>query len=111
MAMVARWVEVHRLAVAGREPVIAREVGDRVGNVWLRTSRFADVATLARATLTLGPDAGAWYDLGRAQAATGLPREALASNQQALRLYREAGDRAGEAVTPQQHRRRVRQAR
>src|SRR5512144_12938 len=43
MASVARWVEVHRLAVAGREAVIARTVGDRVGRVWLARSRFADV--------------------------------------------------------------------
>jgi hypothetical protein len=52
----------------------------------------------------LGVDLGIAYEdrrcVGRAQAATGLPREALASNQQALRLYREVGDRGNEAVTP-----------
>ena len=74
-ATLARWAEVHRLAVAGREPVIARDVGGRVGRVWLRTSRFADVAALARATLTLGPDAGALYDLGWALSSTGQPRQ------------------------------------
>jgi tetratricopeptide (TPR) repeat protein len=97
--MVVQWVEVHRLAVAGREPVIAREVGDRVARVWLRRSRFADVAALATATLTLGPDAGAFYDLGWAQSSTEHPRQALDSYEQALRLYREAGDRGNEAAT------------
>jgi tetratricopeptide (TPR) repeat protein len=99
MTFLAQWVEVHRLAVAGREPVIARDVGDRVARIWLGRSRFADVAALASATLILGPDAGAFYDLGWAQRATGQPRRALANYEQALHLYREVGDRAGEAAT------------
>jgi tetratricopeptide (TPR) repeat protein len=98
-ATVAQLVEVHRLAVAGREPEIARHVGDRVARVWLRTSRFADVEALATATLTLGPDAGALYDLGWAQSATGRPRQALDSYEQALRLSRVAGDHGSEAAT------------
>jgi tetratricopeptide (TPR) repeat protein len=99
MTSLVHWVEVHRLAVAGREPVIARSVGRRVSTVWLRTSRFADVAALARATLTLGPDASALYDLGWALSSTGWPRQALACCEQALNLYPEVGDRGGEAVT------------
>ena len=99
MTSVARWVEVHRLAVAGREAAIARDVGDRVGRVWLARSRFADVARLAALTLTLGEDAGALYDLGWARQATGDPAAALAAYDQALRLYRAAGDRGNEAAT------------
>ncbi|MDG4768261.1 tetratricopeptide repeat protein [Solwaraspora sp. WMMD406] len=99
MTTLAQWVEVHRLAVAGREATIARDVGHRVARVWLRTSRFADVTALATVTLTLGEDAGAFYDLGWAQRATGQPRQALASYEQALRLYREAGSRGNEAAT------------
>ena len=71
MTSVARWVEVHRLAVAGREAGIARDVGGRVGGVWLARSRFADVARLAELTLTLGEDARAFYQLGWARHATG----------------------------------------
>ncbi|WP_239087258.1 tetratricopeptide repeat protein, partial [Actinoplanes digitatis] len=96
---VARWVEVHRLAVAGREPAVARDVGYRVAGVWLRRSRFADVAAVATATLTLGPDAGSFYALGWAQSATGQPRQALANCEQALHRFREAGDRGSEAAT------------
>ena len=99
MTSVVRWVEVHRLAVAGREAVIAREVGGRVGEVWLARSRFADVARLAGLTLTLGEDALAFYQLGWAKDATGDRTAALAAYDQALRLYRAAGDRAGEAST------------
>ena len=99
MTSVVRWVEVHRLAVAGREAGIAREVGGRVGGVWLARSRFADVARLAGLTLTLGEDAGAFYQLGWAGHVTGDRTAALAAYDQALRLYRAAGDRAGEAAT------------
>ena len=99
MTSVARWVEVHRLAVAGREAGIARDVGGRVGRAWLGRSRFADVARLAGLTLTLGEDASAFYQLGWARDATGDPTAALADYGQALRLYRAAGDRGNEAAT------------
>src|SRR5690349_4669747 len=99
MTSVARWVEVHRLAVAGREAEIAREVGGRVGGVWLTRSRFADVARLAGLTLTLGEDARASYQLGWAKDATGDWAAALAAYGQALRLYQAVGNRAGEALT------------
>ena len=79
MTSVVRWVEVHRLAVAGREAGIARDVGDRVGGVWLARSRFADAARLAELTLTLGEDARALYQLGWARSATGEPTAALAA--------------------------------
>ena len=65
--------------------------------MWLGWSRFADVATVPRATLTLGPDADALYQLGWAQPSTGQPRQALACNEQALPVCREIGDRACEA--------------
>ena len=86
MTSVVRWVEVHRLAVAGREAGIARDVGGRAGEVWLARSRFADVARLAGLTLTLGEDARASYQLGWAKTATGNPTAALAAYGQALRL-------------------------
>src|SRR4051812_41573506 len=96
---VARWVEVHRLAVAGREVEITREVGDRVARVWLARSRFADVIRLAELTLTLGENADAFYHLGWAKRATGLPTEALAAYDHALSLCRNDHDRANEAAT------------
>jgi hypothetical protein len=78
-ATVAKWTEVHRLAVAGQVPAIARDVGTRIGQAWLPRSRFADAAAVASATLTLGPDASAFYGLGHAQSFTGQPWQALAS--------------------------------
>ncbi|MEV0135664.1 tetratricopeptide repeat protein [Dactylosporangium sp. NPDC050688] len=96
---IAQAVEVHRLAVAGREPVIARQVGRRVARLWLGTSRFADVGVLASATLTLGPDADAFYGRGWARNATGQPRLAPDDYDQALTLYREVGDPGNIAAT------------
>ncbi|MEU8186652.1 tetratricopeptide repeat protein, partial [Micromonospora carbonacea] len=90
---------MHRLAVAGRQAEIARQVGERVCRVWLRTSRFAAVETVAAATLSLGPDANALYRRGWARSSTGRPWLALEDYQQALTFYRQAGDRAGEAAT------------
>ncbi|MGV9978066.1 tetratricopeptide repeat protein, partial [Micromonospora wenchangensis] len=97
--ILARWVEVHRLAVAGRQSEIARNLGDRVCRVWLRTSRFAAVEAMATATLTLGPDAGSFYDRGWARRATGRRLPALEDYQQALAMYRQAGHRGNEAAT------------
>ncbi|MFI1196978.1 tetratricopeptide repeat protein, partial [Micromonospora sp. NPDC020750] len=94
-----RWVEVHRLAVAGRQAAIARDTGARVCRVWLRTSRFAAVEAMATATLTLGPDASAFYDRGWARSSTGQPRPALEDYQQALTMYQQAGDHGNEAAT------------
>src|ERR1700677_3615996 len=99
MPSVVQLVEVHRLAVAGREAGIARDAGGRVGQVWLARSRFADVARLAGLTLTLGEDAGAFYQLGWAKNATGNPAAALEYYGQALRLVRAAGHRGNEAAT------------
>jgi tetratricopeptide (TPR) repeat protein len=97
--VVARYAEVHRLAVAGREADIAREVGNRLCTAWLRTARFADVEATATATLTLGPDTVASYHRGGARFATGRPGPALEDYQLALIRFRSAGNRRGEAAT------------
>jgi len=99
MTSVVRWVEVHRLAVAGRETAIARDVGSRVGRVWLARPRFADVARLAGLTVILGEDALAFYQLGRARHATGDQTAAQAAYDQALSPYQGAGDHGNEAAT------------
>ncbi|GID92496.1 hypothetical protein ACFQFC_40120 [Amorphoplanes digitatis] len=51
-----RLVEVHRLAVAGRDAAIASDVGNRVSRVWLVRSRFADVIRLAELERTVELD-------------------------------------------------------
>ena len=99
MKSVVRWVEVHGLAVAGGEAGIARDVGGRVGGVWLARSQFADAARLAGLTLTLGEDAHAFYQLGWARDSTGDRTAALAAYDQALRLHRAAVDHGNEAAS------------
>ena len=49
-------------------------------------------------TLTLGLDAGAYYDLGCAKRGAGYRREALVAFEEALRLYRTDGDRASDRL-------------
>ncbi|GAA0454705.1 hypothetical protein Aca07nite_69000 [Actinoplanes capillaceus] len=61
MTTIERWAEVHRLAVAGREPVIARLLGRVLKDWWLPRSRLVNAMNLARLTLTLGPDASSLY--------------------------------------------------
>ncbi|MGX4657827.1 tetratricopeptide repeat protein [Micromonospora sp. SCSIO 07396] len=97
--LLARWVEVHRLAVAGQQAEIARDIGGRTCRFWLRTSRFATVEAMATATLTLGPDADALYQRGLARSSTGRPWPALEDYQQALTMYQQAGDQGNEAAT------------
>ncbi|MBO3743956.1 tetratricopeptide repeat protein [Actinoplanes sp. NEAU-H7] len=96
---IGRQMEVHRLAVAGGETRIARDTGHRLGRVLLPLSRFAEVQAIATATLTLGPDAGAFYQRGWARHATGRPRPALEDFQSALNLFRQADNRGDEAPT------------
>ncbi|MDR7277756.1 tetratricopeptide repeat protein [Catenuloplanes atrovinosus] len=90
--------EVHRLAVAGRQIPIAQDVGRGLGWVLLGWSRFAQVEAIATATLTLGPDANAFYQRGWAYSSTGRPQLALADYEQALALHRQTKDRVGEAA-------------
>ncbi|MBW6436989.1 hypothetical protein KZ829_24910 [Actinoplanes hulinensis] len=100
MTTVERWVEVHRLAVAGREPAIARRLEQVLAPKWLLTSRFTDAANLARLTLTLGPDASAFYDPGWAESATGDLRQALSIQRENsnLDVVLASGGRLSEAV-------------
>ena len=99
MTSVARWVEVHRLAVAGGEAGIARDVGDRVGRVWLARSRFADVA----AGWPSDPDPGRGRRRllrpGWAKRLPGSPGEALAAYDAGAAPVPGAGDRGNEAAT------------
>jgi hypothetical protein len=92
-------VEVHRLAVAGGEAGIARDVGGQLGRVWLARSRFGDVVGVASATLSLGPDSGASHHLGWAKHVLGYPAEALVHYRDALTGYRANNDRGNEAAT------------
>jgi tetratricopeptide (TPR) repeat protein len=69
-ALVARWVEVHRLAVAGRDPAIARAI---------------EAVTL--------------NNIGGVHKGMGDREQALAYYTQALLILREVGDRVDEAVT------------
>ena len=92
-------LEVFRLGEAAGESEIVRRVGDRLAGQWLGVSRFREVETLTSRSLRVqsSPDTLLWA--GRAQRATGNLMSALGYYEQALPIYREVGDRAGEAAT------------
>ena len=91
--------EIHRLAVLGDVAAIAQDVGPRLTEPWLATSRFREVREVSLQTLTLGPHAGTLVYLARAKRMLSETKDALAHYRTALHLYTEAGDRAGQAVT------------
>ena len=91
-------VEVHRLAVAGRE---LGSLGIW-GPGWLGVvgrSRFADVARLAEPTSLWVRTPAPFISSAGPKAATGDRTAALTAYGQALRLSRAAGDRGNEAAT------------
>jgi tetratricopeptide (TPR) repeat protein len=92
-------LEIHRLAVLGDIAEIAQDVGGRLATAWLRVSRFREVRDVSRQTLTLGPHAGSLTAFAHARRVLGEPHEALTLYREALTMYEEVGDRAGQAAT------------
>ena len=84
---------------AAGESDIVRDVGDRLAAEWMRVSRFREVQVLTSRSLRVqsSPNTRLWA--GRAQRATGNLTGALDYYEQALPIFREVGDRAGEAAT------------
>ncbi|GGN91872.1 hypothetical protein GCM10010112_78470 [Actinoplanes lobatus] len=80
MTTVEPLIEVHRLAVAGREPAIAHRLERVLAPKWLLTSRFTDAANLASLTLTPGPDASR-PDLDRLRALLAQIEQAARENE------------------------------
>ena len=91
--------EIHRLAVLGEAAEIAQEVGPRLTEFLLATSRFREACEVSLQTLTLGPHARTLNHLARAKRVLGEWHNALTHFTMALSLYQEAGDRAGQAAT------------
>ena len=91
--------EVFRLGEAAGEADIVREVGDRLAALWMRVSRFREVQALTSRSLRVQSSPGTLLWAGRAQEQTGNRTAALDYFEQALPIFREVGDRAGEAAT------------
>jgi tetratricopeptide (TPR) repeat protein len=92
-------LEVHRLALLGGEADITRKVTGQLANSWLSLSRFREVRELCTKTLELGQDPDTVVSLARARRVLGEVAEAMRLYQDALKMYEEVGDRAGQATT------------
>src|SRR4029453_16504143 len=98
MASEVEVAEVFRLGEAAGEADIVREVGDRLAAQWLGVSRFREVQALTSRSLRVQSSPLTLLWAGRAQAETGNLTVALGYYEHALPIYREVGDRAGEAT-------------
>jgi hypothetical protein len=85
--------EVFRLGEAAGEIDIVREAGDELAARWMRVSRFREVAALMSRSLRVQASPDTLVAAGRAQDHTGNPSAALGYYVQALRIFREVGDR------------------
>src|SRR5262249_48423545 len=92
-------LEVFRLGEAAGVEEVVREVGDRLAEAWLGVSRFWDVLALTDRSRRVQTSGTTLLYAGRAKRVLGDPDGALDDYQQALPIYRQVGDRAGEAAT------------
>src|SRR5262249_40384528 len=92
-------LEIHRLALRGEVADIAQDVTHRLAGPWTGFSRFREVRALCTKTLALGPAPTTLIYLARATQVLGDVEEALRLYFEALKLYKDAGDRAGLAAT------------
>src|SRR5215468_1100895 len=91
-------LEVFRLGEAAGVEEVVREVGDRLAAAWLGVSRFREVLALTDRSRRV-QTSGATLYAGHAKGMLGDPGGALDDCQQALPIFRQVGDRAGEAAT------------
>jgi tetratricopeptide (TPR) repeat protein len=80
----AQGLEMHRLALAGREKEIAVEIGDRLAIQWTNQSRFREAVQLCKSTLAVTEDFRIRHRLARAEEPLGETTQAIANYQKAL---------------------------
>jgi tetratricopeptide (TPR) repeat protein len=91
--------EVFRLGEAAGKADIVREVGDQLAARWMRASRFREAEALTSRSLRVQSRPSTLLVAGQAQERTGNPAAALNYFERALPIFREVGDRAGQANT------------
>jgi tetratricopeptide (TPR) repeat protein len=90
-------VEIHRLAMLGGDGDIAVKMSQRLSTSWIDVSRFRAARTLCEETLVLQKDGTIIYNLSKIYRTLGDLQKALDYAQQSLKIYREIGNRQGEA--------------
>ena len=79
-------LEIHRLALLGRETEIAAEFANFLGNRWKNQSRFREAVKLCQSTLDITKDYRVLHSLARSEAELGNVELAEQHYQQALEL-------------------------
>ncbi|MFN4841647.1 MAG: tetratricopeptide repeat protein [Dolichospermum sp.] len=79
-------LEIHRLALLGKQGEIASTVGMAVTNNWINTSRFRDTLNLCKSTLKTVEDYRIFHQLARSEQELGEIEQAQQHYQQALEL-------------------------
>ncbi|MBD2079796.1 tetratricopeptide repeat protein [Leptolyngbya sp. FACHB-17] len=87
-------IEIHRLALIGREGAIAAEIADRVADRWINKSRFREAGQLCRSTLEVTEDFRVRHQLAKTEEPLGETNSALQNYQKALEDYPDTDDKA-----------------
>lgn len=82
----AQLVEIHRLALQGKEGAIAAEVATALSNKWYNQRRIREVIEICQATANIISDFRIFHNLARSERKLGYNEKALKYYQQALDL-------------------------
>ena len=81
-----QWLEIHRLAILGKEEKIAVEVAVYLSSYWWQKSRFREVVKTCRDTLEIVEDYRTLHELAKSESNLGEIDKALEHYQQVLKL-------------------------
>ncbi|MEO0406479.1 MAG: tetratricopeptide repeat protein [Cyanobacteria bacterium P01_A01_bin.135] len=91
-----RSLEVHRLAVAGKQADIAADIASRIAHLYYDQSRFREAVDLCSKTLEIGSDYRVYHALARSKQTLGDTQAALQYYNQALEQCPDSNDHAKE---------------
>jgi tetratricopeptide (TPR) repeat protein len=94
-----QWLEIHRLAMLGEDGEIAVDMAQILSNRWIDLSLFSAAQGVCETTLALQQDGTLIYNLSRIYQTFGDMPKALDYCQQSIKIFREIGDRQGEAAS------------
>jgi tetratricopeptide (TPR) repeat protein len=94
-----QWLEIHRLAMLGGDDEIAVDMAVRLSNRWIDLSLFSAAQGICETTLALQQDGTLIHNLSRIYQTFGDMPKALDYCQRSIEIFREIGDRQGEAAS------------
>ncbi|MEH2424681.1 MAG: tetratricopeptide repeat protein [Nostoc sp.] len=80
----AKMLEIHRLALLGKDGEIAAKIADNLTSQWNTSSRYREILRTCKATLTIIKDYRLFHRLARAEKSLGEVNQALEHYQQAI---------------------------